>query len=30
MGKFEADLNYDFKVGFDDFTKLAGNWLAGE
>ena len=25
----EADLNYDFKVDFADFDKLAGNWLEG-
>jgi len=26
---YEADFNYNFKVDFEDFTKLAGNWPAG-
>ena len=26
---YEADLNYDLKVDFADFTKLASGWLSG-
>jgi hypothetical protein len=26
---YEADLNYDFEVNFDDFAELGGSWLVG-